>query len=105
MTFEKSWLLRRRAIFFSVSWFTIFYTDNFTLERLRRLARMCRPFFVDIRARNPCFRLRGILFGCQVLFGIKSLRSAGVSKFYLNALRILKVSEYRSVQHVKQSRL
>jgi hypothetical protein len=40
--------------------------------RRRRRLSTARPSFVFIRDRKPCFRRRGIRFGCQVRFGIIS---------------------------------
>lgn len=49
------------------------YADNTFLPLRRRRAKTLRPFFVLIRARNPCslFRLR--LFGWNVLFTLLHL--------------------------------
>ena len=59
---EGGWLPRRVHDGWS-------YTDSCARPRTRRRARMWRPFLVDMRARKPCFRFRGIRFGCQVRLG------------------------------------
>src|SRR5579864_3709186 len=44
------------------------YTVSLWRPFSRRALITRRPPLVDIRARKPCVRLRGMRFGCQVLF-------------------------------------
>lgn len=47
-------------------------TESFQRPFCRRRCKTARPSLVLMRDRKPCFRRRGIRFGCQVRFGISS---------------------------------
>ncbi len=51
-------------------------TVNRRRPRARRRLSTTRPPRLDMRLRNPCFRLRGIRFGWYVRFGIRSLTTS-----------------------------